>query len=92
MLLSEHERNNLIAAIEYLRDGDRPNFEYALWVGFGDTWHAVRERLVREGFVTPAGRRTPPAPTPRTDELERRLRDQHAHADAPELTPERCAA
>lgn len=43
-------------ALESLRSGTTRGFEDALWLGFGNDWTPLRDRLIRAGYVRIAPR------------------------------------
>ncbi|USN99148.1 MAG: hypothetical protein H6810_00255 [Phycisphaeraceae bacterium] len=47
MVANMGQHHILIRALELLEAGDSPSFEDALWLGFGDHWTRVLERLLR---------------------------------------------
>jgi hypothetical protein len=47
--LSNHAR--IVHALEALASGNSRGFEDVLWLGFGDQWVPLRERLVRRRLV-----------------------------------------
>lgn len=46
---SNHEK--ILLALERLISGDSAGFEDTLWLGFGDVWTVLRNRLVARGIV-----------------------------------------
>lgn len=51
MQLTDEQRSWLVRALESLAANQHRGFEDALWLGFGDAWWPLRERLVRDGFL-----------------------------------------
>lgn len=46
---SNHEK--ILLALERLISGNSAGFEDTLWLGFGDGWTVLRDRLVARGYV-----------------------------------------
>jgi hypothetical protein len=49
--VTNHERKHLIRALQLYDGGPSHAGDYQLWVGFGDSWQGVRDRLVRRGYL-----------------------------------------
>ncbi len=53
--LSKSQGEILIRAMELLERGHSSRFEDELWLGFGDEWWGLRERLIRGGYIRSVG-------------------------------------
>lgn len=53
--LTNDQQRCLRRALEMLDRGHSTRFEDELWLGFGDDWWPLRERLIRSGYVRCVG-------------------------------------
>lgn len=53
--LSNAQADCLRKALEILDRGHSGRFEDELWLGFGNDWWPLRERLIRSGYIRPVG-------------------------------------
>lgn len=51
MQITKHQIPALSVALSALQDGDSRAFEDVLWLGLGDQWTSLRDRLIEHGYI-----------------------------------------
>jgi hypothetical protein len=55
MKLTDAQAMALARALDFLTHGHSGRFEDELWLGFGDEWWPLRERLLKHGYIRRLG-------------------------------------